>query len=140
MKFESLERRVRRAEHILEGRIEQAQASRQTLRAAWREGWTPGRIVLAGLVSGFLTGRAEPLRSLTGARWLQMITSVSGMLATLQAAASADQAETASEQADAESQAQRAADDAKATPPPQQDPLETVQPRPAEAATEMSEH
>ncbi|KRG71554.1 hypothetical protein [Pseudoxanthomonas dokdonensis] len=140
MKFESLQRRVRRAEHILEGRIEQTRTSSQSLRSAWREGWTPGRIVLAGLVSGFLTGRAEPLRSLTGARWLQMITSVSGMLASLQAAASAEQAETASDEARAETQAQGAAANSAPAPAQTPDPFAGVAPRPAEAATEMSEH
>ncbi len=98
-RFDVLTRRVSRSEHLLEAREQQTRGSLRQLRQAWRDGWTPGRIVVAGLVAGFLTGRAEPLGSLTGARWLQMAGSLSGMLASLQAAAAASHAEDAADDA-----------------------------------------
>lgn len=144
MKFERLQHRVERAEQLVEGRAMQTQAHWRTLSQVWRDSWTPGRIVIAGLVSGFLAGRAEPLRSMNGARWLQMVGSLSSLFATVQAATAADQATEAADTAQAVQEEQEAT---QAYPP--EEPLvdETFdekelplrQPMPAEAATEMSE-
>ena len=105
MRFEKLLQHVQRAEQRVELRATHAQLQWATLKQAWREGWTPGRIVIAGLVSGFLAGRAEPLRAMNGARWMQMFTAVSSFLATAQAAAAA---ETAEQAADTAQEGQRA--------------------------------
>ena len=64
MRFEKLLQHVQRAEQRVELRATHAQLQWATLKQTWREGWTPGRIVIAGLVSGFLAGRAEPLRAI----------------------------------------------------------------------------
>lgn len=146
MKFERLQHRVQRAEQLVEGRAMQTQAHWRTLSQVWRDSWTPGRIMIAGLVSGFLAGRAEPLRSMNGARWLQMVGSLSSLFATVQAATAADQASEAADTAQAVQEEQEAG--AAASPYPPEEPLvdETFdeetpirQPMPAEAATEMSE-
>lgn len=137
MRFEQLLQHVQRAEQRVELRAAHTHTQWTTLKQAWRAGWTPGRIVIAGLVSGFLVGRAEPLRALTGARWMQMFTAVSSFIATAQAAAAADQAEEAVDTAqDVQDQAEEeplvdAAFD--------EDEIVVTAPRPAEAATELSE-
>ena len=81
MRFERLLDNVQRAEQRVERRAVHTQGQWTTLKAAWRAGWTPGRIVIAGLVSGFVVGRAEPLGALTGARWMQMFAAVSSLMA-----------------------------------------------------------
>ena len=64
MNFEALKRRVERSERLVEGRIEQASAHRASLGRAWQQAWTPGRIIVIGLVGGFLAARARPWRAL----------------------------------------------------------------------------
>lgn len=142
MRFEQLLQHVQRAEQRVDLRAAHTHSQWTTLKQAWRAGWTPGRIVIAGVVSGFLVGRAEPLRALTGARWMQMFTAVSSFVATAQAAAAADQAEEAVDTAqDVQAQAQ----DAQADEEPlvdaafDEDEIVVTAPRPAEAATELSE-
>ena len=137
MKFERLQHRVERAEQLVEGRAMQTQAHWRTLSQVWRDSWTPGRIVIAGLVSGFLAGRAEPLRSMNGARWLQMVGSLSSLFAADQATEAADTAQAVQEEQEA----------TQACPPEEplvdetfdEEELPLRQPMPAEAATEMSE-
>lgn len=165
MNFEALKRRVQRAEQLAERRSAQAQAQRAQLKQSWREAWTPGRIVVIGLVGGFLFSRARPLRTLgavSTTRWVQLATSVSGLFASLKAAQAADTAETAAadashaaDTADAVAEdagmatgATRAGTDAGDDTPPARavsdgrrrpDAPFDAPPRPAEAATEVSE-
>lgn len=144
MNFERLQRRVDRAEQLVEGRALQTRTHWQTLSQVWRDSWTPGRIMIAGLVSGFLAGRAEPLRSMNGARWLQMVGSLSSLFATVQAATAADQASEAADTAQAVQEEQAGS---QAYPPEEplvdeafdEEEIPIRQPMPAEAATEMSE-
>lgn len=172
MKFERLKQRVIRGERLVEGRLEQTQAHATSLKSTWRESWTPTRILLAGLVGGFLIGRARPgrvirkLGGLNGARWVQLFSAVSGLLASLQSGLAAATAKKATEQAadaandatmrappEAEPatniEAARHAAEAAATAEPEAvppsdrrrkpDPTWNAPPRPAEAATEISE-
>ena len=141
MNFKQLQRRVVLAERRVERRALQAQSQWDELKGAWREGWTPGRIVIAGVVSGFLVGRSEPLRALTGARWMQMFTAVSSFLATAQAAAAAETAEQAADTAqEAQAQADTQADEEPMVDEAfDEDEIVVPAPRPAEAATELSE-
>ena len=134
MRFEKLLQHVQRAEHRVESRALRAESQWAALKQAWRDGWTPGRIVIAGVVSGFLVGRAEPLRTLTGARWMQMFTAVSSFLATAQAAAAADTAQDAQQQAAGLADDEPMVDEAF-----DEDEIVVTAPRPAEAATELSE-
>ncbi|KRA50774.1 hypothetical protein [Pseudoxanthomonas sp. Root630] len=138
MRFEKLLQHVQRAEQRVELRATHTQTQWTTLKQAWREGWTPGRILIAGVVSGFLVGRAEPLRTLTGARWMQMFSAVSSLLATAQAAAAAEQAEQAADTAqDVQDQAE--AEEPLVDEAFEDDDIVVTAPRPAEAATELSE-
>jgi len=135
--YEQLKRRVERAERLVEGRRLQTRDHWATLKATWREGWTPARIIAAGLVSGFVSGRAEPLRALSGARMLEMIGAVSGLFASAQATFAAEQAGDAADSAEQVATEAGVATPAAAGNNVQPDP---IAPRPAEAATEMSEH
>jgi hypothetical protein len=159
MRFEQLRLRVQRAELRVSSCTARASAHRHEFGEAWRRGWSPGRIVIAGLLSGFLVGRAEPLSKVGGTRWLQMLGTVSTMLASLKAASvSEDAAQTAdvaagqaavASQTAAEANAQVAAGTAQPPyPAPPAAPGATARtpatpagqaPAPAEAATELSE-
>ena len=134
MRFEQLRQRVERAESRVSAASDRAQSGRLALFDAWRAGWTPGRIVVAGLLAGFLVGRGQPLAHIGGVRWLQMAGTVSSMLATLRAAATPADADAAPAGA-----GPQAAPDtiAAAAASPASSPVHA--PAPAEAATELSE-
>ncbi|MCD9085593.1 protein sip-5 [Stenotrophomonas sp. SY1] len=148
MNFDALQRRVRRAEAVVTVRGEETTQHWAQLHQTWRGAWTPGRIIVAGLAGGFLAGKLEPGGAFSGARWLQMIGSVSGLVASAQAsvasfaaAAAGMAADHASEAAD---EAQQAAAEAEAAPAPASrsagaDNNDPKPPRAAEAATELSE-
>lgn len=161
--FEHLIGKVRHAEDALESHEHAMGEQNRRLKQAWKAAWTPGRVISAGLVTGFLVGRAEPLAKVGGARWMQMITTVSGMFASIQAAVAAGAAEDAAEDAEdagheaavagvaATEAAAAVAPAASAAGSERLGPSERVrsarphtgewtsQPRPAEAATEVSE-
>ncbi|AKC87066.1 hypothetical protein [Pseudoxanthomonas suwonensis] len=146
MRFELLRQRVERAERRVAACGDRAEAHRHEFGQAWRRGWTPGRIVVAGLVSGFLVGRAEPLSKIGGSRWLQMLSTVSSMVASLRAAAASEEAgqsaDVAAQEAAAANQNVAAATGqapAAATAPAAADLPPARAPSPAEAATELSE-
>lgn len=146
MRFEQLKHRVARREQLLEGRLQQTSEQWHALTTTWRESWTPLRIVVAGLISGFVVGRSDPVHTLgklgalggSGTKILQLVATLSGLFASAQASTAADQAEQAADKAD-----EVASDVANETaaptnlPPRWADP--TAVPRPAEAATELSE-
>ncbi|WP_024870083.1 hypothetical protein [Pseudoxanthomonas suwonensis] len=149
MRFELLRQRVERAERRVAACSDRAEASRSTFATAWKRGWTPPRIVIAGLVSGFLVGRAEPLSRVGAARWLQMAGTISSMLATLRAAAASEEAgaaadEAAQQAASVNQGVAEATGQEPAVPPenafdPQAGAAPVRAPSPAEAATELSE-
>lgn len=168
MNFEGLKQRVERAELLVDGRILQTQACSNRFRQEWRLAWTPGRILIAGVATGFLVGRARParmLKAVSATRWIQIATSLTGLFASLQAAWAAHNAEDAAQGAEAAAEtaadtAEAVADDVAAAPVAagparveRQDPLPRSvsdgrrrpdpawdsEPRPAEAATEVSE-
>lgn len=136
MRFELLQQRVERAELRVAGRLDEAHARRGDFGQAWRQGWSPARILTAGLLSGFLVGRAEPLSRIGGMRWLQMLGTVSSLLTTLQAAADAAQEATAPSVDEATA---REEETVRATAPASSDEDTPQPPAPAEAATEVSE-
>ena len=146
MRFEQLRQRVQRAESRVSSSRDLAQSSRLALFDAWRRGWTPGRIVIAGLLSGLLVGRGQPLSRMDGTRWLQLASTMSSMLAALRSAAedAAVQADAAGAQnaaaAPAADTAAAAATAPETTTHAWQAPQPAVRaPAPAEAATELSE-
>jgi hypothetical protein len=148
--FEHLVRKVARAEDVLEMREQRLVDRYRQLGRTWREGWTPIRIIAVGLASGFLVGRAEPLRALTGARMLQMVGALSGLFASAQASFAAEQAEEAADSAEdaatdreeavvapSEQRFEYMRPGARTTATP--DEVFQTEPHPAEAATEISE-
>mgnify|MGYP001161914691 CR=1 FL=1 len=162
MRFEHLRQRVERAEARVQRSMDHAEGSRTRLRQLWRESWTPTRIMVAGFVSGFLIGRAEPLSKVGSARWLQMLSTASTMFASIRAASASATAEDAAESAAegaasaevaaaaAPASAAAAAEAAVTGTGPQTPafthpgpagpaPLRDRAPAPAEAATEISE-
>lgn len=81
MNLDAHRARVRAAERAVETRWTQTVGHGRRTFALWRSGWTPQRIVVAGLVSGFLTGRAQPLRLAGNGGLLALLRSLSGLLA-----------------------------------------------------------
>lgn len=151
MNFDALQRRVRRAEAVVQVRSEETLQHWDQLNQSWRGAWTPGRIIIAGLAGGFVAGKLEPGGAFSGARWLQMIGSVSGLVSSAQAsvasfaAAAAAAAGVAAGQAAAGEDEDEDADDdeapqqASTASAPPSDNRGAPPPRPAEAATELSE-
>lgn len=152
MSFEELQAKVARAEDTLEAHERRAAADLRAFRGIWQDAWTPPRVVVAGLAAGLLAGWARPMRAVAGvqpARWLQLAGSLAGLVGSVQAAFAAGEARDAAE--DAGSAADDAADDATAAaaaavgdlPPSARrhvpDPTWDAPPRPAEAATDVSE-
>ena len=152
MKFGALQRRVKRCEQVVTVRLVETQDHWGTLSQVWRQGWSPLRIVVVGLAGGFIAGKLEVPGKVNGARWLQMVGSVSNLFASAQAAfatamaaqAAATADDAAEEADDASEHAQAAASAAGTRPAPAPQPQaapepELREPRPAEAATELSE-
>ena len=101
MSFESLRDKVRQAETALEAKERQAAADWRQLKASWIAGWTPGRIVVAGLVSGFAVGKLEPAKKIAkGGGVLQLLSTLSTLFAGTGAHAAAGKAEVAAETAE----------------------------------------
>lgn len=100
MSFDALVARVAQAERALEAHERRTAADFRQLKASWREAWTPGRIVIAGAIAGFLVGRARPLRMADGGNVLQMASALAGLFVGGQAqAAAAETADAAATQA-----------------------------------------
>lgn len=106
MSFDALIQKVAQAEAALEAKERQAAADWRQVKASWRALWTPGRILLAGLATGFMVGRTQPLKHATGGGALQLISALSGLFAGGSAQAAANEA---SEVADNTGQAQASA-------------------------------
>ncbi len=147
MKFGALQRRVKRCEQVMAVRMAETEDSWTVLSQVWRQGWSPLRIITVGLAGGFLAGKLELPGKVNGARWLQMIGSVSNLFASGQAAFAAAMAAHAADTADeAADQADEAAEQMapQAAPRPAPGPAaapepELREPQPAEAATDVSE-
>lgn len=123
MGFDALIEKVRQAETALEAQERRVGADWRQLRGSWQSLWTPGRIVLAGLATGFMVGRAEPFKRAAGGGVLQLLTALSGMFAGGSAQVAANQA---GEAADAAQDAQAAQQQAQV--PHAQDPYAPTMP------------
>jgi hypothetical protein len=162
MSFEQLQAKVARAEDTLEAHERRTAADLRVFGGCWRELWSPSRVVGTGLAAGFLIGWAQPGRTVAGvqpARWLHLASSVAGLASSVQAAFAASGAKEAAEDAGHAAAASTAAGVGMAGDPPGMDvapataatapvpgartrapdPTWDTQPRPAEAATELSE-
>lgn len=94
MSFEHCIQRVKRAERAADASTRRVADRWQQLRQAWHEAWTPGRIVIAGIASGFVVGRGE-LPKASGAGFINLVSAVSSLFAVDQAGAAAEVAEDA---------------------------------------------
>jgi hypothetical protein len=92
MGFDALITKVQQAEAALESRERRTSEQWTQLKSSWRAAWTPGRIVIAGLAAGLMVGRARPLRAASGGGVLQLLTTLSGLLASGSAQAAAEEA------------------------------------------------
>ncbi len=81
MSFEALIEKVTQAEAALEAREREGAADWRQFKSTWRKAWTPGRIVVAGVVSGFLLGRAQPARHVGATSTLRLLSTVSSLFA-----------------------------------------------------------
>lgn len=99
MGFDALVRKVSQAEQALEIRERRTGEHWRQLKATWRASWTPTRIVLAGLTSGYLAGRAKPFKFAGSGGLLNLLTALSGLMADSSAQQAADEAEAAAEAA-----------------------------------------
>ena len=98
MGFHELIDKVQQAETALEARERQAAADWRQTKASWLSIWTPGRIVIAGLASGFLIGQVRPAKGVaTGQGVLQLATALAGLFASSSAHAAAQGAEEAAD-------------------------------------------
>lgn len=98
MGFKQLLTKVQQAETALEARERRVADDWQRLKVTWKGAWTPGRVIIAGLVAGFLVGRAQPLRAVArSGQWMQLVTMLSGLFAGGSAQAAAEQAEATAE-------------------------------------------
>jgi hypothetical protein len=100
MSFEALTRKVQQAEQALEASERDAALQWRRVQSAWRDAWTPGRIVVAGLAAGFLVGRAQPLKLAGSGGVLNLVTALSGLLASGSAQAAAAEAGDAADAAE----------------------------------------
>jgi hypothetical protein len=101
VKFDVLQRRVQRREHVLEARLERSRAATAELKQRWHAAWTPGRIVIVGLATGFVAGHADPVRQVAkGGDLVRLVTMLSTMFATGGAAKAAGDASEAAESAE----------------------------------------
>ena len=100
MSFNALITKVTQAEQALESRERLTVARWDQLKRTWRESWTPGRIVIAGLASGYLVGRAKPLRLAGSGGLLNLMTALSGIFAGTGAAVAAEEAGQAADAAE----------------------------------------
>lgn len=101
MSFDKLIVKVTQAEDALEAHERRVGADLRQFKRSWKATWTPARIVIAGVVSGFLVGRAEPLRSAArGGSVVRIVSLLSGLFASTTASHAASEAEHAAESAE----------------------------------------
>lgn len=119
MTFEKLISKVKQAEHALEAQERHVAADVRQFKTSWRAAWTPGRIVIAGLLSGFVVGRAEPVKQVArsggAVQLFSMLTSLFAADTAKDAKDDAKVAESVTESATATSTTGAAAGDTVAT-------------------------
>ena len=101
MSFNKLIAKVEQAEQALEAQERRVAADWRQVKTSWKEMWTPGRIVVAGLVGGFLIGRTDPVRGLARSGGLmQLATTLTSLLTSSIAKSAATEAEHAAASAE----------------------------------------
>ncbi|MCI4568226.1 hypothetical protein [Lysobacter sp. CFH 32150] len=101
MSFKKLIAKVEQAEHALEAQERAVAADWRQLKGSWKDMWTPGRIIVAGLVGGFLIARTDPIRGLARSGGLmQLATTLTSLLTSGIAKSAASEAEHAAASAE----------------------------------------
>lgn len=72
MGFHQLIEKVTTAEKTLEAHGRSVGANLRQTRSSWHAAWTPGRVLVAGLASGFLVGHGRLISKLGGSNVLQL--------------------------------------------------------------------
>jgi hypothetical protein len=128
MGFKQLRSKVQQAEAALEAKERRVADEWRQLKGTWKAAWTPGRLIIAGLVSGFVVGRAEPLRAAArSGQVVQLVTMLSGLFAGGSAQAAAEEAQQAAQSAEGVADAVAA----NATPAPATTPSRDIPSSPA---------
>lgn len=107
MSFEDLQNKVEQAEQALEARERNAAADWRQFIASWRAAWTPGRIVLVGLGSGFVVGKSRSLQASAGTSGMKLLLGISSLLTARSAETSAEVAREAVQSAEATAEVAR---------------------------------
>ena len=115
--FEALIEKVAQAEQALESSERVAANRWDAFKLTWRESWTPGRIVVAGLASGFIVGRAQPMKLAGSGGVLNLATALAGIFAGTGAQVAAKEAEEAASAAEGAATVAAAAPEAPVVPP-----------------------
>ncbi|PJK00291.1 hypothetical protein CO611_02970 [Lysobacteraceae bacterium NML03-0222] len=72
MGFHQLIEKVTAAEQTLQAHGRSLGANMRQTRSSWHAAWTPGRVLVAGLASGFLVGHGKLISKLGGSNVLQL--------------------------------------------------------------------
>lgn len=100
MGFKQLLTKVQQAEEALEMRERLVVRDWRSLKQTWRDTWTPGRVVVAGLAAGFVVGLARPVQvAARSGQVMQLVTMLSGLFAGGSAKIAAEEAGEAAETA-----------------------------------------
>lgn len=99
MSFRKRIGQVRQAEEALEAHERRATADWRQLRRTWHASWTPARILVAGLASGFLVGRRDTSGRDGGPGIMRMLSMLSSLMATSSARYAAHEADDAADSA-----------------------------------------
>lgn len=105
MNYRQRKQKLERCEQLFEGRIEQTLTNARQLRAEWKLGWTPTRVMVAGAISGFVTGWIRPTEKIRAGgkaaaaqpRWIKLAISLTSLLNSIQATLAAVKAQHAAE-------------------------------------------
>lgn len=116
MGFSQLKQKVTQAEKSLEAHERVVASDWRVLKDTWRDAWTPGRIVIAGLASGFVMGKIEPVSRSKASSILNMFTAVGGLFASGTAAGAAEDAKDAAARVENEVPTQSDIDSTHAVP------------------------
>lgn len=104
MSFDKLLRKVSHAETAVEAQGRRTSADWRQFKRSWKAAWTPGRIIVAGLLGGFVVGRSDSQKALGGSGILRLLGSLSTLMATHHAREAADDAEDATQAVERTSQ------------------------------------
>lgn len=115
MKLDAYLTRVQQAEAALIHQHDATRTQWRQLRQTWRSCWTPGRIVIAGLIVGVALGRGKPLRLLGDRSWLRLLQTLAPLLSSFKLPTSAADAGDA-DPADAATTATAASNSESAAP------------------------